>query len=240
MVDNSSAFRLDPACPLVVPEINGDELEGHGGIIANPNCSTILLAMALAPLGGVARAVVCTYQAVSGAGARAMQELARQEQAERQDREPQHEVFPKVLAHNVIPWVQAIEPDGYSTEETKVQNETRRILRRPDLDIAATCVRVPVWRAHAEAVHVELDRALLPGDAIEAYRAAPGVRIHEEGFPTPREVAGTDEVHVGRVREDRVFRPGLAVWCVMDQLRKGAALNAVQIAEQAFALAPGA
>ena len=241
VVDNSSAFRLDPDCPLVIPEINGDELGSHSGIVANPNCSTILLAMALAPLGGgVRRAVVCTYQAVSGAGARAMGELARQEQAERQDRRPHHEIFPAVLAHNVIPWVQAIEPDGYSTEETKVLRETRRILRRPDLDIAATCVRVPVWRAHAEAVHVGLDRALSPGEALDRYREAPGVKVHEEGFPTPRDVAGTDEVHVGRVREDRVFRPGLALWCVMDQLRKGAALNAVQIAEQAFALAAGA
>ncbi|MHC4959861.1 MAG: aspartate-semialdehyde dehydrogenase [Planctomycetota bacterium] len=236
VVDNSSAFRLDPDCPLVVPEINGDDLDHHNGVVANPNCSTILLAMALAPLPGVRRAVVCSYQAVSGAGHRAIEELRAQEQADRDGEEPVSEVFPTVLAHNVIPWVQGIEEDGFSTEETKVLNETRRILKRPDLDVSATCVRVPVWRAHAEAVHVDLDAPLSPDDARKLYERAPGVKIYSDGFPTPRDVAGSDEVHVGRLRNDRAFQPGLALWCVMDQLRKGAALNAVQIAERALAV----
>jgi len=238
VVDNSSAFRLDADTPLVVPEINGDAALGHSGIIANPNCSTILLAMALWPLhrvAGVRRVVLCSYQAVSGAGAAAMEELRRQEADEAAGREPSSEIFPKVLAHNVIPWVQGIAQDGYSSEETKVLDETRRILELPDLAVSATCVRVPVWRAHAEAVHVELERELSPDAAQDAYADAPGVRVMEEGFPTPREVAGTDDVFVGRVRTDRALRPGLALWCVMDQLRKGAALNAVQIAERALA-----
>ncbi|MHC4933852.1 MAG: aspartate-semialdehyde dehydrogenase, partial [Planctomycetota bacterium] len=197
VVDNSSAFRMDPACPLVVPEINGDSIPGHAGILANPNCSTILLVMALAPLhraAGLRRVVVCSYQAVSGAGARAMEELKRQERAEAEGREPVCEVFPTVIARNVIPWVQAFGPDGYSTEETKVQDETRRIFGRADLSVSATCVRVPVHRAHSEAVHVELERELSPEEALSAFESAPGLRVHREGFPTPRGVAGSDEV----------------------------------------------
>jgi len=237
VVDNSSAFRMDPECPLVVPELNGDTLSRHKGIVANPNCSTILLCMAVAPLhraAGLRRIVMCSYQAVSGAGARAMEEMRSQEAADARGDTPEAHVFPKVIAHNVIPWVAGLEPDGYSNEETKVRNETRRILDLPDLPLAATCVRVPVWRAHSEAVHVELERPLAPADAIALFAGAEGVRAIADDFPTPREVAGTDDVVVGRVREDRAFRPGLALWCVMDQLRKGAALNAVQIAELAL------
>ncbi|MGQ0614348.1 MAG: aspartate-semialdehyde dehydrogenase [Planctomycetaceae bacterium] len=237
VVDNSSAFRMDPKCPLVVPELNGDELARHSGIVANPNCSTILLCMALAPLharAALRRVVVCSYQAVSGAGAQALEELRLQERADAEGRGPVSRVFPKVIAHNVIPWVQGLLPDGYSTEETKVRDETRRILRLPQLPISATCVRVPVLRAHSEAVHVELERVLEPAEAAAAWEAASGVKYWREGFPTPREAAGTDEVHVGRVRLDRAFEAGLALWCVMDQLRKGAALNAVQIAERAL------
>jgi len=238
VVDNSSAFRMDPDCPLVVPELNGETLAGHKGIIANPNCSAILLCMAVAPLhraAGLRRIVACTYQAVSGAGARAMEELRRQEEAEAQGAPLQHGVFPAVIAHNVIPWVQGLLPDGYSVEETKLREETRRILGLPELPLTATCVRVPVWRAHSQAVHVELGRALAPEEALGLYDRAPGVKVVREGLPTPREVSGTDEVHVGRVRTDRAFTPGLALWCVMDQLRKGAALNAVQIAERLVA-----
>jgi len=237
VIDNSSAFRMEPDCPLVVPELNGDALAGHRGIIANPNCSAILLCMAVAPLhraAGLRRIVACTYQAVSGAGARAMAEMQAQEEAEAQGREPEARLFPAVIAHNVIPWVQGLLPDGYSVEETKLRDETRRILGLPELPLTATCVRVPVWRAHAQALHVELGGALAPSDALAALAAAPGVVVQHEGFPTPRQVSGTDEVYVGRVREDRAFRPGLALWCVMDQLRKGAALNAVQIAERAL------
>jgi aspartate-semialdehyde dehydrogenase len=235
VIDNSSAFRMDPDCPLVVPELNGEALKGHKGIIANPNCSAILLCMAVAPLqkaAGLKRIVVCTYQAVSGAGARAMDELRRQEEAERAGQPLEHAIFPKVIAHNVIPWVTGIGPDGFSVEETKLRDETRRILGLPDLPLSSTCVRVPVLRAHAQAVHVELSRPLAPEDALRLYEGAEGVRAMREGLPTPREVAGTDDVVVGRVRADRAFTPGLALWCVMDQLRKGAALNAVQIAER--------
>ena len=236
VVDNSSAFRMEPDCPLVVPELNGETLEGHGGIIANPNCSAILLCMAVAPIHravGIARLVVSTYQAVSGAGAQAMEEMRLQEEADREGRTPEYDLFPTVIAHNVIPWVQAIDDDGYSTEETKLRDETCRILGA-DLTLSATCVRVPVWRAHSQAVHMELCGPLAPGEAIEAYRDAPGVIAREDALPTPRDVSLTDEVFVGRVRADRAFAPGLALWCVMDQLRKGAALNAVQIVEQAL------
>jgi aspartate-semialdehyde dehydrogenase len=234
VIDNSSAFRMDPGCPLVVPEINGETLSGHDGIVANPNCSTILLCMALSPLrgAGLRGVVVCSYQAVSGAGARATAELEQQEQAEARGAPPAAKEFPCVLAHNVIPWVQRIEADGYSTEETKVRDETRRIFGSPGLAVGATCVRVPVLRAHAEAVHVGLERGVEREEAERLLAEAPGLRVWREGFPTPREVAGTDEVHVGRIRLDRAFEPGLALWCVMDQLRKGAALNAVQIAER--------
>lgn len=235
VIDNSSAFRMEPDCPLVVPELNGDTLKGHKGIIANPNCSAILLCMAIAPLHRAAvvkRVVACTYQAVSGAGARAMDELRRQEEAERQGAPLEHSVFPAVIAHNVIPWVTGLMPDGYSVEETKLRDETRRILGLPGLPLTSTCVRVPVFRAHSQAVHVELGKALSPDEALALYDGEKGVRAVREGLPTPREVAGTDDVVVGRVRTDRAFSPGLALWCVMDQLRKGAALNAVQIAER--------
>jgi aspartate-semialdehyde dehydrogenase len=235
VIDNSSAFRMDPLCPLVVPELNGDALKGHRGIVANPNCSAILLCMATAPLhraAGVLRVVACTYQAVSGAGARALDELRRQEEAEAKGAPLEHAVFPAVIAHNVIPWVTGMLPDGYSVEETKLRDETRRILGIPGLPLTATCVRVPVLRAHSQAVHVELSRPLEPDAALALYEGAEGVRAVRDGLPTPREVAGTDDVVVGRVRRDRAFSPGLALWCVMDQLRKGAALNAVQIAER--------
>lgn len=235
VIDNSSAFRMDPDCPLVVPELNGDTLEGHRGIIANPNCSAILLCMAVAPLhraAGLVRVIACTYQAVSGAGARAMDELKRQEEAELKGAPLEHRIFPAVIAHNVIPWVTGMNPDGYTVEETKLRDETRRILGLPGLPLAATCVRVPVLRAHSQAVHVELAKPLAPEEALSLYDKAEGVRAVRDGLPTPREVAGSDDVVVGRVRLDRAFSPGLALWCVMDQLRKGAALNAVQIAER--------
>ena len=234
VVDNSSAFRSDPDCPLVVPEINGDQLDGGARIIANPNCSTILLAMAIHPLAELKRVVVCSYQAVSGAGAPAIEELARQEEADRDGTPLEARVFPKPIAHNVIPWVQAIEADGYSTEETKMQDELRRILGRPDLPVTATCVRVPVLRAHSEAVHMELESEVSPDAAAERFRRVEGVVVHDQELPTPRDVAGKDTVHIGRIRRDRAFEPGLALWCVMDQLRKGAALNAIQIAERAL------
>jgi len=231
VVDNSSAFRATH--PLIVPEINGDEI-GEARLIANPNCSTILLAMAVHPLVELKRIVVCSYQAVSGAGAEAMEELRRQEEALLRGEVEEPKVFPKPIARNVIPWVQGIEADGYSVEETKVRNEMRRILGRPDLPVAATCVRVPVLRAHSEAVHLELTSDVSPEEAAERFRRTSGVVVHDADLPTPRDVAGKDTVHIGRIRRDRAFEPGLAFWCVMDQLRKGAALNAIQIAERAL------
>ncbi|MEM8885068.1 MAG: aspartate-semialdehyde dehydrogenase [Planctomycetota bacterium] len=234
VVDNSSAFRMDPACPLVVPEINGAELDGGARLIANPNCSTILLAMAIHRLPEVRRVVMCSYQAVSGAGAPAIEELRAQEAADAAGEPIETRVFPKPIAHNVIPWVQAIGEDGFSTEETKVRDELRRILDRPELPVTATCVRVPVWRAHAEAVHLELEREVSPDEAATRMRDSEGVVVHDGELPTPRDVAGKDRVHIGRIRRDRAFQPGLALWCVMDQLRKGAALNAIQIAERAL------
>jgi len=227
VVDNSSAFRMTH--PLIVPEINGGEI-GDARLLANPNCSTILLAMAVHALP-VRRVVVCSYQAVSGAGAAALDELARQEKGEGGG---EGSVFPKPIARNVIPWVQGFGDDGYSTEETKVRDELRRILGKPALPVSATCVRVPVERAHAEAVHLELEEELSPADAAERMAATAGVVVHADDFPTPRDVAGKDTVHIGRIRRDRAFTPGLALWCVMDQLRKGAALNAIQIAERAL------
>ncbi|MEE8106205.1 MAG: aspartate-semialdehyde dehydrogenase [Planctomycetota bacterium] len=243
VVDNSSAFRMDPDCPLVVPELNGDLLASHNGIIGNPNCSTILLTMALAPLhraGGLARVVMSSYQAVSGAGAPAIEELRAQEDAERLGEEPIANVFPTVLAHNVIPWVAGVQPDGFTVEEHKVRNETRRILALPDLPVTATCVRVPVWRAHSEAVHVELQRPVDAAAAAAAYDGFPGIRFWTDRFPTPRDAAHTNEVHVGRLRADPALPNGWALWAVMDQLRKGAALNAIQIAERAMGISVGA
>jgi len=240
VIDNSSAFRADPACPLVVPEINAETLDAQNGIVANPNCSTILLAMALAPLrklAAIRRVIVCSYQAVSGAGAAAIDELRSQEAAEAAGNSPVADVFPAVIAHNVMPWVGDFGADGYSVEETKIRDELRRILEQPDLPVAATCVRVPVWRAHAEAIHVELDQPVDPASAADAFRHAPGIVLHEKDFPTPRDAAGKDPVHIGRIRADRAFDPGLALWCVMDQLRKGAALNAIQIAESVLGVA---
>ncbi len=242
VVDNSSAFRMDPDTPLVVPELNGDALDSHSGIVANPNCSAILLCMALAPIhraAGLERVIMCSYQAVSGAGAGAMEELRCQEEAEAKGVEPKAEIFPKVLSHNVLPWVHAFQQDGSTTEEAKVRDETRRVLEMPELPIGTTCVRVPVWRAHSQAIHVALERPLSPDEAARAYDGVPGVRVWHDGFPTPREAAGTDEVHIGRIRADHAFTPGVALWGVMDQLRKGAALNAIQIAERALGISVG-
>jgi len=243
VVDNSSAFRMRPDCPLVIPEINGETLAAHRGLIANPNCSTILLCMAVAPLvelGGLQGIVACTYQAVSGAGTRAVEELRRQEAQEARGEALTAEIFPAPISHNVIPFVQALQEDGFSVEETKVRDETRRILGLPGLAVSATCVRVPVLRAHSATVHAGLERPVSAAALYAALSDRPGIQAAQEGIPTPRDAAGGDDVWVGRVRIDRVFRPGLALWCVMDQLRKGAALNAVQIAELALGCPRGA
>ncbi|MCB9878609.1 MAG: aspartate-semialdehyde dehydrogenase [Planctomycetes bacterium] len=239
VVDNSSAFRMHDDVPLVVPEVNRAAIAGHRGILANPNCSTILLVLALEPLrraAGLRSVVVSTYQAASGAGQRAMDEL--REQTRRVlagDGPPKAEVLPWPLAFNLFPQVDVFQADGFTKEEDKMLFEVRKILGMPELPVDATCVRVPVERCHSESVSVQLERALTVDEARALFAAAPGVVLKDDparqGYPMPLDFAGVDEVAVGRVRVARVFSPGLTFWLCGDQLKKGAALNAVQIAE---------
>lgn len=240
VIDNSSAFRLDPEAPLVIPEINGEAARMHKGIIANPNCSTVILLMALAPLlrlTRIRRVIVSTYQAASGAGAQAMQELLESTRAYLRGEPFEPRVLPYPYAFNLFSHNSPIGADGYNEEERKILFESRKILDDHELAISATCVRVPVLRAHSESIHVELEHRP-PLEAIrEAYRAFEGVRLVDERernyFPMPIEATGRDEVLVGRLREDTALPNGIALFACGDQLRKGAALNAVQIAEMA-------
>ena len=237
VIDKSSAFRMDPQVPLVVPEVNPDAAEGHRGIISNPNCSTIQLVVALKPLHDRARirhVTVATYQAVSGTGKRAMDELRDQSQAALGGGDVQASVYPHPIAFNVLPHCDAFDgPDTF--EETKLVKETHKILGDDSIGISATCVRVPVWRSHSEAVWIETEQPLTADEARQLLEGAPGVRVVDDpsaaGYPTPSEAAGDDDVLVGRIREDGSRRNGLALWVVADNLRKGAALNGVQIAE---------
>ncbi|MBR5094503.1 MAG: aspartate-semialdehyde dehydrogenase [Oscillospiraceae bacterium] len=237
-IDNSSAFRLDPTVPLVVPEINGEDAFGHRGIVADPNCSTAIGLMAVAPihrLSPVESMVVSTYQAVSGAGQAGLAELEGQLRAVVAGRTPERRVFPAQIALNVIPWIGAGREDGYTDEEMKFQNEGRRILHAPQLRVSCTCVRVPVLRSHSLSIAL---RTREPVD-LEAARAAiaafPGVRLAEDldgrDYPTPLDSSAGDTVWVGRLRRDLTDPRGICLWCCGDQLRKGAALNAVQILE---------
>ncbi|MCA8974866.1 MAG: aspartate-semialdehyde dehydrogenase [Planctomycetes bacterium] len=238
VVDNSSAFRMDPTVPLIVPEVNPAAIADHRGIIANPNCSTILLVLALAPLhreASLRAVVVSSYQAASGAGRRAMLELRDGVQRSLRGEPQVHEAMPHPLGFNVIPQIDVFQPDGYTREEDKMLYETRKILGLPDLTVDATCVRVPVERCHSESVTVLLERAIDPGRARQLFAAAPGLELEDEPeqrrYPMPLQMAGRDPVAVGRVRRARVLAPGLTFWLCGDQLRKGASLNAVQIAE---------
>lgn len=236
MVDNSSAFRMDADVPLVVPEINGaDALDAPRNIIANPNCTTIQMVMALEPihrLSPILRVHVSTYQAASGAGALAMDELVDQHKALAEGREPRVERFAHQLAYNVIPHIDVFCENGYTREEMKMYHETKKIMHAPGLDVSATCVRVPVMRAHSEAIWAETERPLSLDEVKEAFRNAPGVVLLDNPteYPMPLDKAGTDPVFVGRVRRDLTGN-GIAFWTVSDQLRKGAALNAVQIVD---------
>ncbi len=238
VIDNTSAWRMDPDTPLVIPEINPDAARAHQGIIANPNCSTIIGLMALAPLHEaftLTRATVATYQAVSGAGAKGIDELTRLTRAALEGAEEQPEAFDHSIAFNLFSHDSAIGEDGYNVEERKLLLESRKILGVPDLAISATCIRVPVYRAHSEAIHAEFARPVDPDAAREVLSSAAGLRIVDdrEGnhFPMPLEASGRDEVLVGRLRED-ASRPGsIAFFVAGDQIRKGAALNAVQIGE---------
>ena len=237
VIDKSSAFRMDTQVPLIVPEVNPEAADGHRGIISNPNCSTIQLVVALKPLHDQARirnVTVATYQAVSGTGKRAMDELREQAQAALGGGDVQATVYPHPIAFNVLPHCDAFDgPDTF--EETKLIKETHKILGDDSIGISATCVRVPVWRSHSEAVWIETERPLTADEARQLLEVAPGVRVVDDPsaarYPMPSEAAGGDDVLVGRVREDGSRRNGLALWVVADNLRKGAALNGVQIAE---------
>lgn len=240
LVDNSSAFRMHPEVPLVVPEVNPEALASHQGIIANPNCVAIILTVAVAPIHravGITRIVVSTYQSASGAGLAAMQELQSQAREVLDGIEPTPHALPHPIAFNVFSHNTAIGVDGYNGEETKVMNETRKILSAPWLAITATCVRVPVLRAHTESINLTLSGPLTPDGARAILGRAPGVEIVDDRernlFPMPKIATGRDAVYVGRIRRD-LSQPegyGLDLFVCGDQLRKGAALNAVQIAE---------
>jgi aspartate-semialdehyde dehydrogenase len=238
VVDNSSAYRMDPQVPLVVPEVNGEAVSEHKGIIANPNCSTIAMVVPLAPLHrafGVKRVSVATYQAASGAGAEAMAELQEETRAVLEGREYERKIFPVQYAFNLFPHNSPIDEDGYCEEETKMVKETHKILGDAGIGINPTCIRVPVLRAHSEALNIEFVRDVSPEQAYEVLRNAPGVEIFEEPaenrWATPVDASGRDPVLVGRIRRDRSQPNTLDLWLVSDQLLKGAALNAVQIAE---------
>ena len=237
-IDNSSAYRMDPSVPLVVPEVNPEAARTHQGIIANPNCTTILMALAVWPLHQVQpvqRLVVATYQSASGAGARAMEEVKQQARAILAGEEPVAEAFPYPLAFNLFPHNSPLNEQGYCQEEMKMVNETRKIFGADSLKISATCVRVPVLRAHSEAVNIEFAAPFSPQEAKALLAKAPGVKVVEDWarnyFPMPMEASGQDDVLVGRIRQDISNSNALELWLSGDQIRKGAALNAVQIAE---------
>ena len=241
VIDNSSAWRMKANVPLVVPEVNAEDIRGNEGIIANPNCCAIPLVVVLNPLKekvGLERVLVSTYQSASGAGRLLVDELEEQTKAIAEGTEPPLAVYPYQLAHNVVPGGWHPEAGGYNEEEVKIVNETRKILHEPDLRIAATCVRVPVPVGHGESLFVETKDRISADEARALLGAAPGVIVqddpHARLYPTPHDVAGKDEVYVGRIREDVSSKHGLLLWIVSDNLRKGAALNAVQIAEQAI------
>lgn len=238
VIDNSNAFRMNPEVPLVVPEVNGHALKQHRGIIANPNCSTSQLVAVLKPLhdaAGIKRVIISTYQSVSGAGKEAMDELEKQTQAMMKGESYKPEVFQRQISFNLIPHIDKFEDNGYTKEEMKMVNETRKILELPDLPVTATCVRVPVYVGHSEAVTVDLQRQLSPQQAREILANSPILEVWDEPekghYPTPVDAAGEDPVYVGRVRCDTSSETGLNLWIVADNLRIGAALNAVRIAE---------
>ena len=238
MIDNSSAFRMDEDVPLIVPEVNPDDAFKHKGIIANPNCTTILLALVLGPLTRhipIKRIVVSTYQSASGAGAKAMEELEKLSQQVLDGLNPRSTVLPYSLAFNLFLHNSPLQSNNYCEEEMKMVNETRKILSQPELSLTATCVRVPVLRAHSEAVNIEFTKPFPIKEAYEILESASGVEILEDfennRFPMPLDVTGRDPISVGRIRQDISNPNALELWLCGDQIRKGAALNAVQIAE---------
>lgn len=238
MIDNTSAFRMDPEVPLVIPEVNPEDAFLHKGLIANPNCTTIVMLVALKPLHDAARIkriVVSSYQAVSGSGVAAMRELEQQTKQYAAGKPFAVEAYPHQIAFNVIPHVDIFQENGYTREEMKMVNETRKMLHDDSLQVSATCVRVPVFTSHSESLQIETERKLTADQARELLSQAPGLRVVDDPansqYPMPLATSGQDDVFVGRIREDISHPQGLALWVAGDQLRKGAALNTVQIAE---------
>ncbi|MEK7806288.1 MAG: aspartate-semialdehyde dehydrogenase [Chloroflexota bacterium] len=239
VIDDSSAFRMRDDVPLVVPEVNGQDVEWHQGIISIPNCATTPLVMVAHPLhrvNPIIRVIADTYQSVSGAGGAPMAELRQQTRDVLDGKEARPQAISQQTAFNVIPRIDRFLDDGYTLEEQKVRQETRKIMHAPDIRVSATCVRVPVFVSHSAAVHLELERPMAPEEARELLRAMPGVRVLDDPdrgvYPMPWDAAGTDDVFVGRIRRDSSHPNGLVMWVVADNLRKGAALNSIQIAEE--------
>lgn len=238
VIDNSSAFRMDDGIPLVVPEVNPDDAFEHKGIIANPNCSTIQMVVALNPLHQVSpiqKVIVSTYQAVSGTGAEAIVELEDQVKAYAKGEELKHSVYPVQIAFNCLPHIDVFQDNGYTKEEMKMVNETMKIMHAPDIKVSATCVRVPVFRSHSESITIQTERQIEEQEAWDALKNAPGIIVKDkresDGYPTPLESTLKYDTYIGRLRKDIALDNGLSFWCVADQLYKGAALNAIQIAE---------
>ena len=238
VIDNSAAWRMTPEVPLVVPEVNAHDIQRHKGIIANPNCSAIQMVVALKPLhdeARIKRIVVTTFQSVSGTGKDAMDELMAECQDLLSFKSASPKVYPYQIAFNCLPQIDDFLPSGYTKEEMKMVHETRKIMGDQSIHVTATTVRVPVYVGHSEAVNIETERKLSANEARAILSTAPGVLLYDDPahkiYPMPLEVAGKDEVYVGRVREDESIANGLNLWVVADNLRKGAALNAVQIAE---------
>lgn len=238
VIDNSSAFRMDPTVPLVVPEVNAHAIAKHRGIIANPNCSTIALATVLKPIHDavkIKRVVVTTFQSVSGTGKKGIDELAQQTVALLNFKDVEAKVYPYQIAFNCLPHIDSFLDNGYTKEEMKLVNETRKIMEDDSIRVTATAVRVPVFRCHAESVNIETEKKISADEVRAVLSAAPGVIVYDDPtrnlYPLAIDVAGKDETYVGRVREDESLPNGINLWLVSDNLRKGAALNAVQIAE---------
>ncbi len=238
-VDNSAAFRMDPEVPLVVPEINPEDIKKHKGIIANPNCSTIQMVVALYPLhkvNPIKRITVATFQSVSGTGLAAIDELTSQSRLVLEGKKATPKVYPYQIAFNVLPEIDVFLENGYTKEEWKMVEETHKILHAPDIAVSATCVRVPVMIGHSEAVQVEFSQPMSPAEAKNILSKAPGITVMDDPskrvYPYPVMAAGQDNVYVGRIRKDASHPNGLVLWIVGDNIRKGAALNAVQIAER--------
>jgi len=239
VVDNSSAFRMTPTVPLVVPEVNPEDIKWHKGIIANPNCSTIQMVVALYPLhrvNPIKRIIVDTYQAVSGTGSAAVEELTTQAKQVLEGQAAIPHVYPHQIAFNILPEIDVFLDNGYTKEEWKMVEETRKIMHADAIAISATCVRVPVFTGHSMAIHIEFSQPMSPDEAQRILAQAPGIKLLDDPtislYPQPWSAAGTDEVFVGRIHRDASHPNGLVMWVVADNLRKGAALNAVQIAEE--------